>query len=185
MLSWSECNLLKRLESKISKHTVIRDHRQSGSRGVRNPTWRLCSITTRPLSWQRSLKTSTLTMYHVSKMRMQTHWHPSLLHWPFQPEPRREYLSTVVTCTVANSPWETVELQEETFKSKSFLRLRQVSNLGISDSLTSTSSYMTYRLMNPKRQLPSEGKLLDSITMHHANIVPSIVWWNPTLMPFT
>ena len=27
-------------------------------------TW--CPITTRPLSWQRSLKTSTLTIYHVS-----------------------------------------------------------------------------------------------------------------------
>ena len=34
-------------------------------------TW--CSITTRLLTWQRSLKTSILTMYHVSKMHMQMH----------------------------------------------------------------------------------------------------------------
>ena len=38
------------------------------------------------MSWRRSLKTSTLTMYCVNKMRMQMHRYPSLLYWPFQPE---------------------------------------------------------------------------------------------------
>jgi len=40
-------------------------------------------------------------------------------------------------------------------------------NLELRDwrSLTSTSSYMAYCLTTPKRQLPSEGKLLDSFTM--------------------
>ena len=36
--------------------------------------------TTRPLTWQRSLKTFTSTMYRVNKMHMQMHWHPLLLH---------------------------------------------------------------------------------------------------------
>ena len=126
-------------------------------------TW--CLITTRPLSWQRSLKISTLIMYRVNKIHMQTHWHLSLLLWPFQLELHREYLSTVVTCTVANSFLKTVELQEETFKLKRFLRLWKVSNLEIGDSLTLTLSYRVYCPTTPKRQLPSEGKLLDSITM--------------------
>jgi len=60
---------------------------------------------------------------------------------------------------------KTTELQEETFKSKRFSRLWQASNLGTSNFLTLTSSYMAYCLMVPKRQLPSERKLLDSITM--------------------
>ena len=38
---------------------------------------------------QRSLKTSLLTMYRVSKMRMQMHWCLSLLHGPFQLELER------------------------------------------------------------------------------------------------
>ena len=43
---------------------------------------------------------------HVLRQQnaIQMHWRPSLLHWPFQLEPRREYSSTVVTCTVANRP---------------------------------------------------------------------------------
>jgi len=45
------------------------------------------------------------------------------------------------------------------------LRFWQVSSLKIGDSLTSTSYYMAYCLTTPRRQLPSEGKLLDSITM--------------------
>ena len=102
-------------------------------------------------------------MYHVSKMHMQIHWRPSPLCWPFQPEPQRKFSSIVETCTAANSPLRTVELQKETFKSK-FLRFWQVSNLGIGDSLTSTSSYMAYCLTTTKRQLPSERKPLDSIT---------------------
>jgi len=106
-------------------------------------------------------------IYRVSrhKMRMQMRWCPSLLHWPFQSEPRREYLSIVATCTVTNFPLMIVELQEEIFKSKRFLRFQQVSNLWIGNFLTSTSSCMAYCLMIPKKQLPSEGKLLDSITM--------------------
>jgi len=50
-------------------------------------------------------------------------------------------------------------------QSKRFFRLRQVSNLGIGDSLISTSSYMAYSLAISKRQLPLEGKLLDCIIM--------------------
>jgi len=46
-----------------------------------------------------------------------------------------------------------------------FLRLQQISSLGIGDSLTSTSSYMAYCLVTLKRQLLSEGKLIDSITI--------------------
>jgi len=92
-------------------------------------------------------------------------WHPSPLHWSFPPEPRREYSFIVVTCSAAYSPLKTVELQEETFKSKWFLRLRQVSSLRIGDSLTSALSYMAYCLTTPKRRLPSKGKPLDSITM--------------------
>ena len=64
-----------------------------------------------------------------------------------------------------NLPLKRVKLQEETFKLKRFLRLRQVSNPGIGDSLTFTSSYTAYCLITPRRQLPSEGKLLDFITM--------------------
>jgi len=126
-------------------------------------TW--CPIKMQQLTWQRSLKASTTNMYHVSKMHMQVYWHPSLLHWLFWPEPQREYSSTVVICTVANSPLKTVKLQKEIFKLKRFLRLQHVSNLGIDDSLTLTSSYTAYCLMLLRRQLPSEGKLLDSITM--------------------
>jgi len=70
-----------------------------------------------------------------------------------------------MTCTAANSLLKKVKLQEEAFKSKRFLRLQQVSNLGIGDSLTLISSYMVYCLMTPKMQLPSEGKLLGSIIM--------------------
>jgi len=104
-------------------------------------------------------------MCHISNMYMQMHWRPSPLHWPFPSEPRRKYLSTFATCTVATSPLKIVKLQEEIFKSKSFSRPRQVSNLGIGDFLTSTSSHMAYCLTTPKRQLTSEGKLLNSITM--------------------
>ena len=119
----------------------------------------------RPLTWQRSLETSTLTMYRVSKIRMQIHWRPSLLHWPFQLEPQRGYSSTFVTCTVTHSSMKTVKIQEETFKLNNFLRLRQVSNLGIDDSLTLTSSCTAYCQMTLRRQLPSERKLLNFITM--------------------
>jgi len=76
-----------------------------------------------------------------------------------------KYSSTIVTYTIANSLLKTVELQDGTFKSKSFSRLWQVSNLGIGESLTSTSFYLVYCLTILKRQLPLEGKLLDSITM--------------------
>ena len=82
------CNLLKRLESKILRHTVIQSSlstRFMGSMKSNINTW--YSITTQPLTWQRSLKTSTLTIYHVSKMRMQMHLHLSLLYWSFQPNP--------------------------------------------------------------------------------------------------
>jgi len=185
MVSWAGCNLLKRLELKISKHTVIQN--SSSIRFMRSTksdmkTW--WPIIMRPLSWQRSLRTSTLTIYHISKMRMQTHWRPSLLHWPFQPEPRREYLSRVVNCTIENLSLKTVKLQEETFKSKRFLRLQQVSNLKIGDSLTSTSSYMAYCVMIPRTLLPSEENPLILLQCDHANIVPPIVWRNPTPMPF-
>jgi len=121
-------------------------------------------ITMRPLSWQRSLKTSTLTMYHGGKMHMQIRLCHSPLCWPFQQEPRKKNSSTVGTCTAVNSPLKTVKLQEETFKSKKFLRLQQVSSVGIDDSLTSTSSYMAYCLTTPRRQMSSKRKLLDSIT---------------------
>jgi len=85
--------------------------------------------------------------------------------WPFQPKLQRECLSTVVTCTVANSPFKTVKLQEETFKLNRFLRFRQVSNLEIGDSLTLTSSCMAYFLTTLRRQLPSEEKFLDYTIM--------------------
>ena len=62
-------------------------------------------------------------MYHVSKMQIQMYWRLSQLHLPFQPEPRREYLSTVVTCNIANSPLKIIKLQEKTFELKRFLTL--------------------------------------------------------------
>ena len=98
-------------------------------------------------------------------MHMQMHQCPSPLRWPFQPEPWRKYSSIVVTCTAINSPLKTVKFQEKTFKSKRFLRLRQVSNLETGDSLTLTLSCITYYLITPRRQLPSERKLLSSIIM--------------------
>jgi len=144
--------LAEEIGSKISKHTVIQNSsltRFAGSTKSDMKTWR--PITTWPLLWQRSLKTSILTIYRVSKIHMQMHWRPLPLRWPFSLEPQREYSSTVVTCTVANSPLKTVELQQETFKPKKFLRLWQVSSRGIGDSLKSTSSYMAYCLTTPKR----------------------------------
>ena len=93
------------------------------------------------------------------------HWHPSLLRWPFQPEPRRKYSCTIATCTAANSPLKTVRLQKEIYKLKRFLRFLQASSLGIDVSLTTTSSYIAYCLTTPRRQLSSEGKLLSFITM--------------------
>ena len=104
------CNLLKRLESKILKHSVIQSSsstRFAGSTKSDIKTW--CPMTTRPLLWRRSLETSTFTMYRITKMHMQRHWRPSLLHWLFQLEPQKDYLSTIMTCTVANSSLKTVE----------------------------------------------------------------------------
>jgi len=93
-------HLLKRLESKISKHKVIQSSSSTnftGSTKSDMKTW--CPITAQPLRWRKSSEAFTLIMYHIIKMRMQTHWRLSLLHWPFQPEPRRKYSSTTTTCT--------------------------------------------------------------------------------------
>jgi len=153
-----------RLGLNISKHTVIQNSlstRFARSTKFDMKTW--WPLTMQPLSWQRSLKTSTLIMYRDNKIHMQMHWRPSPLRWPFQPEPRRKYSLIVMTCTVANSPLKTVKLQEEAFKSKRFLRFWQVSSLGIGVFLTSISSYMAYCLTTARRQLPSERKLLNSI----------------------
>jgi len=86
----------------------------------------------------------------------------SLLHWPFQPEPWRKYLSTVTTCTAQNSSLKKITLQEETFKTKKFQRFQQVRNLGINDSRLLTSSYTASYWMTPRMQPPSEERLLDS-----------------------
>ena len=138
----------------------------------------------RPSS-QRSLKTSTLTTCRVNKKHMQTRWHPSPLHWPFQLDPRRKYSSTVATCTAANLPLKTIRLQEETFKSKRFSRFWQASSLGIGNSLSLTLSYMTYCLTTPRRQLYQKESSSILLQCDHADIISPIVWWNPAPMPFT
>jgi len=104
-------------------------------------------------------------MYLANKMHMQMHWLLLSLHCLFQLEPRRKYSSTVTTCIVRSSPLKIIRLQNEAFKSKRFLRPQQIQNLGIGDSHSSTISYMAYYLMTTGRQLPSEGKLLDSATI--------------------
>ena len=63
-----------------------------------------------------------------------------------------------------NSPLKTVRTRKEIFESMRFLRLQQVQKSGIGDSHSSTMSYTVYCLMILRRQLPLEGKLLDSIT---------------------
>jgi len=107
-------------------------------------------------------------MYCVSKMRMQMQWHPSLASLAASLAlPARATEIVLIysrVCNVANLPLKIIKLQEETFKLKRFLRPRQVSNLGIGDSLTLTSSCTTYYPMTLKVQLQSEGKLLSSIT---------------------
>jgi len=137
-------------------------------------TW--CPITMQPLTWQRILITSTLTMYHISKMRMQMHWRLSLLHWPSQPEPHRECLSTVVTCTITKSPLNTVKLKEKTFKLKRFLRLQQVSSLGTDNSLTLISSCTIYCLTTHHKEATTIRRKAHSILLQydHTNIVSSL-----------
>jgi len=65
-------------------------------------------------------------------------------------------LATVVIYNVANSPLKIVKLQEETFKLKRFLRLRDW-----------RFPFILYDILPdaPRRQLPSEEKLLGSIAM--------------------
>ena len=61
--------------------------------------------------------------------------------------------------------FEEIRLQKDTFESKRFWRLQQVQNSGIGDSRSSTLSYMASCLATPRRQLPSEERLLDFTTM--------------------
>jgi len=99
------------LAEETSKRTMIQSSSSTRFAGSTKSDMKTrYPITTQPLIWQRSLKTSTLTMYQVSKMRMHMHWHISLSHWPFQLAPQRRCLSTVVTCTIANSLFKTVKL---------------------------------------------------------------------------
>jgi len=57
-------------------------------------------------------------MYLASKMRMQMHWHLSLLLWPFQPEQQRKYSSTTMTWIDQDSLLKTTKSEQKTFKSK-------------------------------------------------------------------
>ena len=70
-----------------------------------------------------------------------------------------------MTYTAQNLPLKKVKLQEETFKSKKFWRLQQFQNSGIGESRLSTLSYMASYLTTPRRQSPSEERLLGSTTM--------------------
>jgi len=159
----------------------LKTHRQPSSQGVRSPTWRLGAL-------------SQCDHYHGREVWKFLHWPCTTSvkctcrctsHWPFQPEPSINYSSTIGTCTVANSPLKIVKLQEETFKLKRFLRLWQVSKLG---------------LVIPLRQLrliwhiawwPQGGSCHQNknssilLQCNHAGIISSIVWWNPSLIPFT
>jgi len=71
-----------------------------------------CPTTTQPSTSLRSSEAFTSTMYHANRMHMQMHWRPSPLHWLFQPERRRKYLSTIVTCTAQNSPLKAIRLKK-------------------------------------------------------------------------
>jgi len=140
-------------------------------------------IRTRPLSWQRGLKTSTSTMYRVSKMHIQTHWHPSTYHWPFHLETPRKYSFIVATYIAANLSLKTVKLQEEQVKEV----LETSTSIEPSDWRFPSIDFILYGILpdGTKEEATIRRKTLDSITMGLCRYYIITIWWNLALMPFT
>ena len=119
------------------------------------------------------------------RMHMYMHWRSSPLHWLFQSERRRKYLSIAVTCTAHNSPLKAVRLAKEIFKLKRFLRLQQVRTHGLA-ILIHWLHFIQHTTWRSQRGICNQ-KESSSILLQcdHMNIVSSIAWQNPALLSFT